>query len=387
MIIKEVTTNKLIQQFHQLPYSIYKNDNNWIPHIKQDVEKVFDPTKNKAHANGKIIRWLLFNNTNEAIGRIAAFINFETTESNEQPTGGVGFFECINDKEAARTLFNTAKDWLIQHNMEAMDGPINFGEKNMFWGLLVENFTDPNSYGMNYNPPYYQQLFEEYGFKTYYQQFMFKRSIGVPTQQVFEDKSERILADGNYSIANVKNLSLNEIADNFKTVYNSAWASHDNFKEMTTATSRKIMQNLKPIYDPSIMVFVYYKNKPIAFYINIPELNELFQYVNGNLNWLGKLKFLYHKMVHPPETMVGIVFGIAKRYQGKGVDGAMIKWTHESLLKEKRYKQTVLTWIGDFNPKMLRIAKDLDAEVYRTYHTYRYLFDRNKPFERCPIIE
>lgn len=387
MIIKEVTTNKLIQQFHQLPFSIYKNDNNWIPHIKQDVEKVFDPTKNKAHANGKIIRWLLFNNTNEAIGRIAAFVNFETTESNEQPTGGVGFFECINDKEAATTLFNTAKDWLAQHGMEAMDGPINFGEKNMFWGLLVENFTDPNSYGMNYNPPYYQQLFEEYGFKTYYQQFMFKRSIGVPTQQVFEDKSERILADGNYSIANVKNLSLNEIADNFKTVYNSAWASHDNFKEMTTATSRKIMQNLKPIYDPSIMVFVYYKNKPIAFYINIPELNELFQYVNGNLNWWGKLKFLYHKMVHPPETMVGIVFGIAKRFQGKGVDGAMIKWTHESLLKEKRYKQTVLTWIGDFNPKMLRIAKDLDAEVYRTYHTYRYLFDRNKPFERCPIIE
>jgi hypothetical protein len=387
MIIKEVTTNKLIQQFHQLPFSIYKNDTNWIPHIKQDVEKVFDPTKNKAHANGKITRWLLFNNTNEVIGRIAAFINFETTESNEQPTGGVGFFECINDKEAAGTLFDTAKDWLAQHNMEAMDGPINFGEKNMFWGLLVENFTDPNSYGMNYNPPYYQQLFEEYGFKTYYQQFMFKRSIGVPTQQVFEDKSERILADGNYSIANVKNLSLNEIADNFKTVYNSAWASHDNFKEMTTATSRKIMQNLKPIYDPSIMIFVYYKNKPIAFYINIPELNELFQYVNGNLNWLGKIKFLYHKMVHPPETMVGIVFGIAKRFQGKGVDGAMIKWTHESLLKEKRYKQTVLTWIGDFNPKMLRIAKDLDAEVYRTYHTYRYLFDRNKPFERCPIIE
>ena len=387
MIIKEVTTNKLIQQFHQLPYSIYKNDKNWIPHIKQDVEKVFDSTKNKAHTNGKITRWLLFNNTNEVIGRIAAFVNFEATENNEQPTGGVGFFECIDNKEAATTLFDTAKNWLLKHNMEAMDGPINFGEKNMFWGLLVENFTDPNSYGMNYNPPYYQQLFEEYGFKTYYQQFMFKRSIGVPTQQVFEDKSERILADGNYIIANVKELSLNEIADNFKTVYNSAWASHDNFKEMTTATSRKIMQNLKPIYDPSIMIFVYYKNKPIAFYINIPELNELFQYVNGNLNWWGKLKFLYHKMVHPPETMVGIVFGIAKRFQGKGVDGAMIKWTHESLLKEKRYKQTVLTWIGDFNPKMLRIAKDLDAEVYRTYHTYRYLFDRNKPFERCPIIE
>lgn len=387
MIIKEVTTNKLIQQFHQLPHSIYKNDTNWIPHIQQGVEKVFNPSKNKAHASGKITRWLLFDTSNKAIGRIAAFVNFETSHTFEQPTGGIGFFECINNKEAAKILFNTAKNWLVGYNMEAMDGPINFGEKNMFWGLLVDNFIDPNSYGMNYNPPYYQQLFEDYGFKTYYQQFMFRRSIGAPTQQVFEDKSERILADGNYSIANVKKLSLNEIADNFKTVYNSAWAGHNNFKEMTTATSRKIMQHLKPIYDPSIMIFVFYKKEPIAFYINIPELNELFKYVNGNLNWLGKIKFLYHKIAHPPQTMVGIVFGIAKRFQGKGVDGAMIKWTHDSLLQEKRYKQTVLTWIGDFNPKMLKIAKDLDAEVYRTYHTYRYLFDENKAFERCPIIE
>ncbi|PKP48083.1 MAG: hypothetical protein CVT95_04815 [Bacteroidetes bacterium HGW-Bacteroidetes-12] len=387
MIIKEVTTNKLIKQFHQLPFSIYKNDNNWIPHIKQDIEKVFDPTKNKAHANGKIIRWILFDSTQKPIGRIAAFVNFEQAKTDNQPTGGIGFFECVNNIEAAELLFNTAKKWLITHNMEAMDGPINFGEKNMFWGLLVENFIDPNSYGMNYNPSYYQQLFEEYGFQTYYKQFMFKRSVGIPTQKVFDDKSNRILADGNYSISNVKKLNLDEIARNFKTVYNSAWATHDGFKEMTFATSRKIMQNLKPIYDPSIMIFVYYKKEPIAFYINIPELNELFKYVNGNLNWLGKIKFLYHKMVHPPQTMVGIVFGIAKRFQGKGVDGAMIKWAHESLLKEKRYNQTVLTWIGDFNPKMLRIAKDLDAEVYRTYHTYRYLFDRSKPFERCPIIE
>lgn len=387
MTIEEVTTKKLINTFHQIPYHIYRSDKNWIPHIKQDIEKVFDPTKNKAHANGKIMRWILFDSTQKPIGRIAAFVNFEQAKTDNQPTGGIGFFECINNKEAAEIIFNTAKNWLIGHNMEAMDGPINFGERNMFWGLLVDNFTDPNSYGMNYNPPYYQQLFEDYGFKTYYQQFMFRRSVGVPPQQVFEDKSDRILADGNYSISDVKNLSLNEIADNFKTVYNSAWATHDGFKEMTTATSRKIMQNLKPIYDPSIMIFVFYKKEPIAFYINIPELNELFKYVNGNLNWLGKIKFLYHKIVHPPQTMVGIVFGIAKRFQGKGVDGAMIKWTHENLLKEKRYNQTVLTWIGDFNPKMLRIAKDLDAEVYRTYHTYRYLFDKNKPFERCPIIE
>ena len=144
MDIIEVTDKKTIKDFLNLPYDIYKTDENWIPHLKQDIEKVFDPSQNKAHANGKVIRWILKNET-IIIGRVAAFIN------NEKPNnGGIGFFECINDQEAANKLFNTAKDWLEKNGAEFMDGSINFGEKNMFWGILTENFTDPNSYSMNY---------------------------------------------------------------------------------------------------------------------------------------------------------------------------------------------------------------------------------------------
>lgn len=387
MNIQQVVTGKHVQEFHKLPFKIYQNDSNWIPHLKQDVEKIFNAKKNKAHSHGKAIRWLLYNQRQEVIGRIAAFVDYKTSETFDCPTGGVGFFECINDQKAADLLFDTAKKWLTDLDMQAMNGPINFGEKVMFWGLLVENFSDPNSYGMNYNPPYYRQLMETYGFKMYYKQFMFKRSVSQAPAQVFEEKSDRILADKNYTVKNVVGMSFNEIVENFKVVYNSAWANHVHFKEMTTANAQKMMNNLKPIYDPNIIIFAFYKNKPIAFYINIPELNELFRYVNGNLNWWGKLKFLFHKKIHPPTTMVGIVFGVAKRFQGKGIDGAMIKWAYISLNEKGRYKETVLTWIGDFNPKMLKIADYLEADVYRTYHTYRYLFDRNQPFERSPIIE
>jgi hypothetical protein len=45
-----------------------------------------------------------------------------------------------------------------------MDGPINFGERDKFWGLLTEGFIEP-LFGMNYNFPYYKDLFENYGFK------------------------------------------------------------------------------------------------------------------------------------------------------------------------------------------------------------------------------
>lgn len=387
MKIIEVSNEKSKKEFLNLPWKIYKNDKNWIPHLKQDIEKVFNPKENKAHTHGKIIRWILIDESQNTIGRIAAFVDDKIAHTFEQPTGGVGFFDCINNNEAAFLLFETAKKWLQQQGMEAMDGPINFGEKNMFWGLLTENFTDPNSYGMNYNPSYYQDFFEDYGFKIYYKQFMFKRDMKIPAQQVFVEKSNRILENKNYSIANVRKLSLKEIANNFRLVYNSAWAGHNNFKEMDEKTAHKIMNTLKPIYDKDIMVFVYYKNTPIAFYINIPELNEIFRYLNGNLNWWGKLKFILYKWFKPPRTMVGIVFGVSRRFQGRGVEGAMIKWAEENIVSLNKYDETVLTWIGDFNPQMLKVCENLGAEIYRTYHTYRYLFDRTIPFERCPIVE
>lgn len=384
MQIIEVKDTKTKKDFINLPWEIYKNDKNWIPHLKQDIEKVFDPEQNKAHAKGKITRWVLRDNNNATIGRIAAFVS--DTETSKK-SGGIGFFECINDQTASTILFDTAKDWLTQFDLTFMDGPINFGEKNMFWGLLVENFTDPNSYSMNYNPPYYKELFESYGFNIYYKQFMFKRDMTVPAQDVFVKKHERVMKDVNYKIENVNNLTINEIANNFKVVYNNAWAGINDFKPMNTKTAQKIMQNIKPIYDPKIMVFVYYKNEPIAFYINIPELNEIFIHINGNLNWIGKLKFLYHKWKKTPKTMVGIVFGVDKAFQGKGVEGAIIKWSEENICLKLNYKQTVLTWIGDFNPKMLHVCENLGADIYRTYHTYRYLFDRNQKFERLPILK
>lgn len=381
MQIIEVNNKQTIKDFLNLPYNIYKNDKNWIPHLKQDIEKVFNPSQNKAHANGKIIRWILKDN-NETIGRVAAFINHEKPDN-----GGIGFFECTNNQEAANILFNTSKKWLTQNGADFMDGSINFGEKNMFWGILTKNFTEPSSYSMNYNPPYYNDLFKSYGFEVYYNQLMYKRDLDTPVREVFLRKYDRIIEDENYNIENAKKLSLNEIADNFRKVYNGAWSGHDDFKEMNEKTARKLMQALKPVYDPEIMVFVYYKKEPIAFYINIPELNEIFKYVNGDLNWLGKLKFVYHKWKKTPKTMVGIVFGVDKAFQGKGVEGAMIKWSQLNIANKTQYNKTVLTWIGDFNPKMLKVCDNLGATVYRKYATYRYLFDREKTFTRCPLID
>lgn len=393
MTITEATEGKALHDWMRVPWRIYANDTNWVPHLKQDVEKVFDPEKNKLlqarpdRKPGAIKRWVLYDDAGKAAGRIAAFIDPKTAWSDkQQPTGGCGFFECIEDQKAANLLFDTARDWLKGQGLEAMDGPVNLGERNMFWGLLIENYTDLPIYGTNYNPPYYVQLFETYGFQIYFKQLFFKRSAITPVQPIFHRKYKQFQDDPDITVRDVRGMSSEKLAEDFRTVLNAAWVDHENFKPMPKEVALKTIKQMKPVMDPRIVVFVYHKDQPIAFFVNLPELNEIFRYVDGNLNWLGKLKFLWHKWKGTAKTMTGIVFGVVKEWQGKGVEGVMIVHTSKWLMETGRYNDTVLTWIGDFNPKMLRVCESLGASNYRTLATYRYLFDRSKTFERLPLI-
>lgn len=393
MKITEAEGGKPLKDWMRLPWRIYAGDQNWVPHLKQDIERVFDPGKNKLlqartdRVAGAIKRWVLYDDGGQACGRIAAFVNPKTAWTDpQQPTGGCGFFECIDDQAAANLLFDTARDWLRAQGMEAMDGPVNLGERNMFWGLLIENFTDPPIYGTNYNPPYYVRLFEDYGFRVYFKQLFFWRDALEPPQPIFQRKYNQLRNDPAFAVRDARGMSTEQLAEDFRTVLNGAWVDHDNFKPMPKEVALKTIKTMKPVMDPRIVVFVYHHRKPIAFYINLPELNEIFRHVDGDLDWLGKAKFLWHKWRGTAKTMTGIVFGVVKEWQGKGVEGAMIAFMGEWLQRTKRYTETVLTWIGDFNPKMLRVCENLGAKNYRTMATYRYLFDRNKPFTRLPII-
>ena len=141
MQLVEINNKRTIKSFHRLPFSIYKNTKVWVPHLRQDIESVFDKKKNKQLRHGEAIRWILLDNKSEVIGRVTAFVN-RKMKSGKIAVGGMGFFECINDKKAAFILFDACKKRLEERDCEAMDGPINFGEKDKFWGLLVEGFEN-----------------------------------------------------------------------------------------------------------------------------------------------------------------------------------------------------------------------------------------------------
>ncbi len=223
MQLVEVKDKKTIHDFHHLPFKIYAGDSNWVPHIQQEVEAVFDRKANIYFKHGDAIRWVLYNDKKEPIGRVAAFINDRTAHTFDQPTGGMGFFECINDKNAAFTLFDKCKDWLMQRGMKAMDGPVNFGEKDRYWGLLSEGSDKPAIYTMNHNPDYYKLFFEEYGFTKLYEQIVYHRSGTDPANPRLNALAERVNRNKEYRFERFRKSEGVKFAEDFRTIYNKAW--------------------------------------------------------------------------------------------------------------------------------------------------------------------
>lgn len=387
MQLKEITDKSLGREFLLMPLKIYKDDPNYIRPLDHDVENVFDPEKNKTFRFGTCKRWLLKDDNGENIGRIAAFTNKKyRNKGDEQEAGGIGFFECIDDQQAADMLFDVAKNWLRQNGMEAMDGPINFGERDRFWGLVVEGFKPP-IYLMNYNPPYYKKLFEDYGFKPFFNQLCF-------AMPVFFDIADKLIqANAKYEklpefqVKTINKNNLKEFAHNFSEVYNHAWASHEGNKEIKESTALKMFKAMKPIIDERIAWFVFHKERPIAFFINVPELNLIFKDYNGKFGFWQKLNFILSGRKKNLEKFTGILFGIIPEYQGMGIDYFMIVQAAKQIQNNSKYTSYEMQWIGDFNPKMINIAENLGAHVNRKLTTYRYLFDRTKEFKRHPIFK
>jgi len=385
MRLVEVNSSATIKAFHKVPFVVYKSDPHWIPHLKQDIEKVFTPKDNKFFRHGEITRWVLMDGNNP-IGRVAAFINRKTANTFDYPTGGMGFFDCINNKEAAYLLFDQCKAWLAKREMEAMEGPVNFGEKDKYWGLIIQNFEADPYYQQNYNPEYYKEFFESYGFKVYYEQYVFYRVITDKLPDLFVERSNRVYRDKNYSFEKIDPRRLEKYAEDFRIVYNRAWVtSHSNFAEMSKAKALIAMKSMKPILDPELVYFAYYNDRPIGFFIMVPNVNEIFKYVNGNLNWWGKLKFLYYRWRKVSKTCIGVAFGIDPDFQGKGVESSLFVQMRDLIQTTERYNHLYVAWVGDFNPKMIRLLEGLETEIFRTMATYMKLFDENAPYKRRAI--
>lgn len=372
MTIITVDNPQKIKDFIAFPRSLYQGDQNWVCPLDQDIEAVFNPEKNIFHSHGKITRWILLDKNNQIIGRIAAFVNDKKAFAYEQPTGGIGFIECIDDELAFKTLFDTAKTWLQDQGMKAMDGPINFGENDNFWGLLVEGFTHP-SYGMNYHKPYYKKHFDAFGFETSYEQITNHLDITKPFPERFTKIAKWVIAKPGYSFKYLDPKHFEQFAADFTEIYNDGWQSFENFTPIKLETVKESFEKMKLIMDPKLIWFAYVNNEPASFVVTLPDANLMIKSLNGKLDFIGKLKFLYHK-IRGVNRMRAVVMGTKEKFQKHGLESALFIKLGEYVLPKNQYKELELSWVGDFNEKMLAIHEATGAKFGKRHATMRCIF-------------
>ncbi len=387
-VISEVTDALKIKVFNDFPVSLYRNEPNWCRPLDVSVEEIFDRKKNQHLEKGNIIRWIISDPDGNCLGRIAAFFTEDSFIQNDQPTGGIGFFDSVDDKEVAFLLFDQAKEWLLANGLVAMDGPVNPGMRDAFWGCLVDGFHEP-VFNMPYNFPYYKKLFEDYGFRNYFNQYTYQRT--------FEDTSDlhpvvlrtakRILTNPDYQFKLIEKGN-KQFALDFQVIYNKAWSKFTGTKDITGQEALTLLKSMELIMDERLIIYGYFKEEPICFFIMMPDIGQITKNFNGKFNWFNKLRFFWAlKVRHKVDRVIGRIFGVIPEYQNKGVEGALVLFFQEQIQKPSfRYKTFELNWIGDFNPVMMKIAEFIGGSVYKTHVTYRYLFNRNAEFKRAPLV-
>ncbi len=387
MEIVPVSDKRSMSEFISVTKLIYRDDPTWVCPPDNDIRAVFDPSKNVYYQHGRAKQWVLKDSNGLLAGRIAAFIDDNTAMIQDQPTGGIGFFECLNDQESANLLFDTAKKWLITQGMQAMDGPINFGETDSYWGLLVDGFTHP-SYEIAYNPPYYQNLFETYGFQTYYKQEGFHLDITKELPPRFLKIAQWVAAKPEYSFRHFTWADQDKFVSDFADVFNVAWASFkENFEPLKKEYIQKTLRKARAVIDPEFIWLAYRHEQPIAIYLMYPDVNQVFKYLNGKLDLINKLRFIWMVKRKKITRARGVLMGVIPKYQNLGIESAIILQLANVFKKKPHYHEIEFSWVGDFNPKMRKIFISVGSVSVKNYITYRYLFDRNAEFKRYPIPE
>lgn len=385
MQIIEVKDKKTIKQFLDVARILYKNDKNFICPLDLDIERIFDPKQNPYFNHGSCIRWILKDDRNRLIGRVAAFINEKKAFQFEQPTGGMGFFDCIDDENAAFLLFDTCKKWLEERGMKAMDGPINFSENDSFWGLLVEGFSEP-PFGTNYHHPYYRKFFEDFGFEPYYEQITNYLDMTKPFPERFWKIADWLMSKPGFTFEHFSKRNVEKYMHDIKKVYDEAWANHEGFVPLKIEDIRAGFEKAKPILIEEFVWFAYHDGDPIAFIVMLPDVNQIFKHFNGKLNLINKLRFLYYKYRNVMNRTKITVMGVSPRFQRYGIESGIFKNMEQPFLKRKNFKHVELSWVGDFNPKMKALHEATGSVFARKHITYRKYFEETAEARKMKVL-
>jgi len=366
--IKEIIEEKDKEKFIDFPHDLYNNDANYVPELFIAQKELFSPKKNPFFENAKVSLFLAYKEA-KIVGRIAAIKNISYNKYHNCNIGFFGFFDCINDHEVAKVLFDIVKEWHLKEGHDSINGPTNFSTNDTA-GLLVEGFDSPPVVMMTYNKKYYAELIEANS----YTKEMDLLAYRIPTKTVSQkslrisDLLEERLARKQITIReiNVKDWD-NEVAK-IRKIYNSAWEKNWGFFPFSKAEFDHLAEGLKLILNAEFAYIAEKDGEAIGFMLALPNLNEtLIKIKKGRLFPFGIFKLLLGRKKFRIVRVVTL--GVVEEFRKAGIEGIF----YAKIIKAaQKYNIDFgeASWILENNEIMNQGVSKLNGEKYKTYRIY-----------------
>lgn len=374
--IHPVETTEERRAFLAFPWRVYKNNPYWVPPIFSERMSFTDPKKNPFFEHAKV-QFFTAKRGDEIVGTIAAFTNHQYNEFQGENIGFFGFFEVLEDKEAADALLETAENWAREQGHEALRGPAQFST-NDECGLLVDGFDDPPRILMTYNPPYYVDYIEARGYENAMDLWAYSVNTNIFEKGAkYPEKLKRVVKKvkerGEITLRKINMKHYDKEIERVKVIYNSSWAKNWGFVPMTDAEIEKLGEDLKPIIDPDLVLVAEVEGKAVGFSLTLPDLNKFLRMAYPKPNtpeWWTMAKFAWHWKIRNKVDWIRVfALGIIPEYRGRGIDALFYYETGmEAFRKGIPYAE--MSWILANNDMMNRGIRLMGGEVYKTYRFY-----------------
>ena len=362
--IYQVKTTKDMDTFINFPWQIYKNDPHWVPPLKRDVKYKLDRSKHPFFDHATMELFLARHGDN-ILGRIAAIIDDGYNKFHKGKTGTFGMFECIDEYNIARSLFSAVESWCKNMGMDKIRGPMNLS-MNDECGFLLEGFDSDPVIMMTYNPKYYLDFCEKYGFIKAKDLYAYlKDRVGVVDR--IAKLVERVKKKENVVVRPINMKKFEYDVAIIKDIYNAAWEVNWGFVPMTEKEMDLMAKELKPIIEPELVLFAEVNGTPVGVSITLPDFNQVLKKLNGRLNPIGIIKFLYYK--RKITGLRAIVFGLKKEYRRTGIN-TVLYYETEKRGAQLGYQWCEMSWNLEDNDLINRFDEAVGGRLYKKYRIY-----------------
>ncbi|HEY8393111.1 MAG TPA: N-acetyltransferase [Capillibacterium sp.] len=368
-IITPVQTKRDWRVFINLPWLLYKNDPHWVPPLKSEMWDTVNPKKNALMKLGPYQYFLAWRN-GQPVGRIGTGIDEKLNREKNRKEGYITLFESINDYDVAKELFDAALGWLKERGMTAVTGPQSPTNGDDYRGLLVKGFDSEPVLLNSYNPPYYVEFFDRYGFTKFFDRYAFYYDLSKPLTKRFEESVDLLKKRYNFTTRKLNLKKLDQELVGIQKLLVRAWP--ENWPDMVPPSLAEIqdeVNQLLPVADQDLLVVAEdAQGKIVGLAIALPDYNQVFKRMNGRLFPIGFLKFLwYKKKINGGRSLILMV---DPDYHKKGVSAAMYLQMFQNAIR-KGYKYGEGSTIHEFNTKMVNDAIRAGGELYKIYRIYR----------------